>query len=308
MKISGPISVHVIKHGNKYIVLWGDKHGDKKHYCRCNAESQTCMFISKFIKEIQDKYDLFIESPWYSNAEKRDLIGKQFVDVNAMRSMANTFYEDMYFHGKQNKRSRVHFTDIRTERTIRPLTTILNQFMAILFDNIELDDFSFVETLKQYKSVRKIKAFIDIVINDENHKIGKQLNKLSRNDQRLIKRFHKDTCKTLLVLTKEYDYGHHQLFHENKKDYTKEMIVVFENLLLWLSHIKDIYTISRMLYYLRKTNLLMSYDGDYHTQVYARFFRTYYPNTDDIWSFRSKKRCVDVPIAVARQFCPKTSF
>jgi hypothetical protein len=308
MKISGPISVHVIKHGNKYIVLWGDRHGDKKQYCRCNVESQACMFISTFIKRIQDKYDLFIESPWYSRAEKHELIGKQFVDVNAMRTMANTFYQDMYFHGKNNKKNRVHFTDIRTEKTIRPLTTVINQLMAVLFENEELDDLSFIETLKEYKSVRKIKAFVDVVVNDDNHKIGKQISKLSRSDHRLIKRYHKDACQSLLVNTKEYDYGHHQLFHEDKDDYTRDMLIVFENLLLWLSYLKDIYTISRMLYYLQKTNLVMSYDGDYHTQVYANFFRSYYPNTKEVWSFRSKKRCVDVPVAIAREFCPSTSL
>jgi hypothetical protein len=308
MKISGPISVHVIKRSNKYIVLWGDRHGDKKQYCRCHAENPACMFISTFIKRIQDNYDLFIESPWYSSAEKQDLIGKQFVNVNAMRTMANTFYQDMYFHGKNNKKNRVHFTDIRTEKTIRPLTSIINQLMGLLYDGQELDDLSFIETLQKYKSVRMIKAFVDIVVKDGNHKIGKQITKLSRGDQKVIKRFHKDMCKTLLVKTKEYDYGHYQLFHRDKNEYTADMLVVFENLLLWLSYLKDIYTISRMLYYLPKTNLVMSYDGDYHTQVYANFFTSYYPDAHEIWSFKSKKRCVDVPVAIAREFCPNTSI
>lgn len=307
MKISGPVSVHVLKYGNKHIVLWGDKHGDKQHYCQCR-EHKHCMFVTTFIKNIKDNYDLFIESPWYSKEEKRSLIGKKFDDVNAIREMANTFYQEMYFHRRKNTINRVHFTDIRTEKTIRPMTNVINQLMAILFKNKDVSDVSFIKTLQQYRSVKQIKQFIDDIINDTNHKVWKQIHKLSQDKQRLVRRFHKDMCRHLLVSTQAYDKSHHELFHVQKDNYTNDLLVIFDNLLIWLSYLKDIYTISRMLYYLQKTTLIMSYDGDYHTRIYLYFFQSYLPETKTIWSFSSKKRCVNLPISIARNMFPTTAY
>lgn len=311
MKISGPISVHVLQHGDKRIVLWGDRHGDRTQYCRCVETMQnnkTCMLISSFIKNIEDKYDLFIESGWYSKGEKRHLVGKKFVEVNAISNMANTFYHEMYFHGRNNKKHRVHFTDIRREKTIRPLTNIIDNLMSILFHNKNIDDYSFIKTLQKYSTVKQLRIFVETLVNDKTHKIGKQLIKLSQEEQRIVGRFHKDMCRTLLETTQKYDDSHYQLFNIHKNDYTKDLLSIFNNLLIWLSYLKDIYTICRMLYYMKKTNIIMSYDGDYHTQVYKDFFTLYYPHTRTIFTKKGIKRCITLPLQIARQISPNTMF
>lgn len=311
MKISGPVSVHVLKHGEKYIVLWGDVHGEKTKMCRCSDTDKTCMLITTFIKQLQDKFDLFIESPWYSSNEKYRLIGKKFVEANVISMMTNTFYEDMYFHRKNNKLTRVHFTDIRRESKIRPLTHVIDQLIAILFNNKNVKDTSFIYTLQEYDTVKKIKNFVDSLVNDKEHKIWKQLNKLNIDDQKIVKKFHKDMCDKLMTTTKAYDKSHYDLFYVFKLDYRNDLLHVLDNLLLWLSYLKDIYTICRMLHYLRKTNLVMTYDGNYHTDVYRLFFNSYLPQTQLIWSCNEKKnykRCVNLPIQIARRISPMTPF
>lgn len=308
MKISGPISVSILRHENKYIVLWGDKHGDKKSFCRCPSYSSKCTLISSFLKDINDKYDLFIESPWYSKDEKHKLVGKKFMEVNAISTMHNTFFEEMYFHGQQRKKHRVHFTDIRKEKSIRPLTHIIDSIDEILFGQWQIKDYSFVETLKQYTTIKKLHTFVNHVLNDSNHKIFKQLNKLPRIQQQVIHRFHRDMCKQLMKTTKEYDKSHYQLYHVNKNavDYMGDLAVIHRCLLLWLSHLKDIYTLARMLHFMKKSNIIMSYDGDYHTQLYNYFFVNYLHHTLHIWSFNKGKRCVEIPSAILQQIFPLT--
>jgi hypothetical protein len=308
MKISGPISVSVIQHESKYIILWGDLHGDKKGFCRCQSNNSKCTLLSSFLTAVKDKYDLFIESPWYSKDEKQKLVGKKFVNVNAISTMHNTFFEAMYFHEQHRNKHRVHFTDIRKEKSIRPLTHIIDSIDEILFGQWQIKDYSFVETLRQYTTVKRLHKFVNSLINNNNHKIFKQINKLSRDKQLLLKQFHRDICKQLIDTTHEYDYSHYQLYHVEKKtvDYMGDLAIIHRCLLLWLSHLKDIYTLARMLYFMNKSNVIMSYDGDYHTQLYNHFFVNYLHRTRHIWSFNKGKRCVEIPSAILQQIFPLT--
>ena len=308
MKISGPVSVHVFKHGDKYIVLWGDIHGDKRKMCQCSNNNKSCILITTFIKQLQDKYDLFIESPWYSTNEKYRLIGKKFVETNVISMMTNTFYDEMYFHGKHSKQSRIHFTDIRREAKIRPLTNVIEKLIAILFNNQNVKDTSFITTLKKYNTTKNIIDFVDELMNDKEHKVRKQLDKLTIIDQKVVMKFHKVMCAELLRTTKSYDKSHYNLFHVQKVDYREDLLNVLDNLLLWLSYLKDLYTICRMLYYLQKTKLVMTYDGNYHTETYLLFFRSYLPQTHLLWSFNENKRCVTLPLNIAHQISPRTLF
>jgi hypothetical protein len=312
MKISGPVSLSILRHDDKYIILWGDKHGDKRSYCKCKGNSKNCKFISTFIREIKDHYDLFIESPWYSQEEKRQLIGKQFVDVNAMRGMANTFFQDMYFHRTHSKAAskRVHFTDIRTEKTIRPLTDVVNAIMNIVYGATDTQgNLSWIETLQKYNTTHKLKRFVNNIIHDKKHKIFKQLSKLPRNEQGLVRKFHNDMCKMHISTTRAYDNSHYRLFHGEQKDYTDDMLNVLNHLLIWLSHLKDIYTICRMLFYLQKTRIVMSYDGDYHSKVYEFFFTKYLPRTEKVYEHKnSGTRCVAFSLHHLYDIFPQTQF
>ncbi len=310
MKISGPVSVCILKHDDKHIILWGDKHGDKRSYCRCKGNQKDCKFISAFVLEIKDRYDLFIESPWYSQEEKRQLIGKQFVEVNAMRAIANTFFQDMYFHRINSKATskRVHFTDIRTENTIRPLTDVVNAIMNIVYGVSDTQgNLSWIETLQKYSTTQKLKRFVNHIMKDKEHKIHKQILKLPRGEQQLVRKFHKDMCRMLLSSTRAYDNSHYRLFNVEQKDYTEDMLNVLNNLLIWLSHLKDIYTICRMLFYMHKTHIVMSYDGDYHSQVYKFFFTEYLSRTTQVYEHKSSNtRCVVIPSHYLHEVFPKT--
>ena len=306
MKISGPVSVTILQVGNNHIIIWGDIHGDKRQYCRCQVNNKNCQLIASFLRRVQDNYDLFIESPWYTQEERNDLLGKQFVEVNALRSIANTFFQEMYFHGKTNKHTRVHFTDIRTERKIRPLTDIINNLITLLYEATPTDDYTFIHTLQQYDTTDKLYRFVDGIINDTTHKIYKQLNKLTEFEQKTLIRFHQDMCRTLLTQTKTYDKSHYHLFHTQKNNYYNDILNVFNCLLLWLSHLKDVYTICRMLYYMNKNRVIISYDGDYHTQIYNKFFTKYYPNTKTLWQYGFNTRCVSIPQHILRKVFPNT--
>ena len=46
-------------------------------------------------------------------------------------------------------------------------------------------------------------------------------------------------------------------------------------LLKWGSHVKDLYTLARMIYYVDKTDNILSYDGVLHSETYADFFKNY---------------------------------
>ncbi len=88
-------------------------------------------------------------------------------------------------------------------------------------------------------------------------------------------------------------------------------------LLKWGSHVKDLYTIARMLFYLDKSNNIISYDGAAHSKTYALFFKRYMKatllhreqnyktinmfNYTITWTKNTGLRCVQLPTKVIHE-------
>lgn len=77
----------------------------------------------------------------------------------------------------------------------------------------------------------------------------------------------------------DYDKCVHKILKThivNKED----ALDIFYTLLLWTSHLKDIYTLSRILFYKRNKDakIVITYDGASHTMTYKRFFTEYVEN------------------------------
>jgi hypothetical protein len=154
-------------------------------------------------------------------------------------------------------------------------------------------DWNFWKTLQYYPTVKSLNKFVDTFVKDKSHKIYKQIQKLPKQEQLAIKMFDKDVTRKLLKITKIYDQSHEKLF--NGKWDINDLLNIISNLILWLSHAKDIYTIARMLHYMKQSKLIMSYDGDYHKRQHELFFTQYLPGGQTIYTYQSKKRCVTIP-------------
>jgi hypothetical protein len=141
------------------------------------------------------------------------------------------------------------------------------------------------------------------------HRIRKQILKLSKSMQQAVIKYHNDECKSLLQDSYVYDYAkERKKFIKEQKLGTEAPFVVDIVIKKWLTHLMDIYSIARILYYIEKGTQknIVSYTGANHAYSFTNFFKNYI--TSDIeWEYNSETekaselRCVYLPLNINKK-------
>jgi hypothetical protein len=190
-----------------------------------------------------------------------------------------------YNNASINERITV-FPNLLTEISWCDTLDKLKQFIDLMLLS---DDYIFdVSKLIPKEFVKHFTYKYDLMTNKRKYitRLRKQFLSLTKEHQQLLVRFHEDTCNKLKQKHRQYDIAmkemviHYAELPQSRKALQKEPKVAHLNtlahaLLKWGSHVKDIYTIARMLFYLDKSNNIISYDGAAHSKTYATFFKTY---------------------------------
>ena len=318
LKISGPISVAVMKVNNKYIYLFGCKHTDNKGLCVKCVEAKNCVFITDFIENLEHS-DVFIESAWVAEESKKN------VEIASPTSVLHTirarYHDNLYTH-KIHPTIRFHYADVR-------FTSPLYSLVKIVFDLLSHDNTFDVALTSQFLDPKKIKGLADIIVKSDNyqqsifnefetetakklidtsflpdkkqngtHKIRKQILKLPKTKQQVLLKYHKDRIEHILVLYKQ---------EIKKQPVNNVFIVIFDGILPMISHLMDLYLLARVQFYMKKKDSqnIVTYTGQQHTSNYITFFTKYLKGTkflhhDDNEKSKRIKRCVSIPKVYAK--------
>lgn len=303
--VSGPVSVYIFKMNDKNIFLFGDIHTNQL------VQSKKSVPITNFIDELPNTTDLFLESPYKTKVLKDKI--PDYESLSVMTTLYNHYKNKMYMHNKGNNGLKVHFTDIRQGRDLKFLMNIVDSLVESLIINnnvkINIDNIEFLFSV--FPTMSRLAKYINLIVLSDNfkneseesfpsfdnhdmitnapninhkvHRIRKQILKLDKNLQRLLIKYHKDKCDDILTHTKEYNRivknAKQHNFILNQHD-ALDLLVV---LMSWNNHMKDMYTLARMLYYiLHGGDNIISYDGNQHTLNYVEFFKTYMSKDTDL--------------------------
>ncbi len=300
-RISGPIAAYALKIGDKHIILFGDWHETDDKQCKpCKKD---CMYIVDLLKRIKPNTDLFIES--YIHSQLNRVVEPHDVISHVIK----TFHHKLHYHkGTKQNNIRVHYSDIRTLDNYRAFYDTLMYLIAKInyeYTEREVGHMNHFPLISWCDTQQKLKAFIDIMLTSDDYvqsvssliphdvvrhftnkhdmmihqrkyisRLRKQVLVLTSEQQSHIFTFHENTCKRLIKKHNKYNesmqhYNVHK-FNTRQNEYYIA-IALFE----WSFHIKDLYTIARMLQYIDKTNNIISYDGAAHSRIYANFFKKY---------------------------------
>ncbi len=300
-KISGPNASYALKIGDKNIILFGDWHESNDKQCTpCN---KNCIYIVDLLKKMKPNTDLFIESYVYSQ------LNRDVEPHDVISNVLKTFHHKMHNHkGTKQNNIRVHYSDIRTLDNYKAFYDTFMYLIAKInykYTEREVGHMNHFPLISWCDTQQKLKAFIDIMLTSDDYiksvssliphdvvrhytnkydlmihqrkyisRLHKQLLVLTPEQQSHILKFHEDTCQRLIKKHNKYNEAMHHYnvykFHTRQNEY-----YIANALFEWSFHIKDLYTIARMLQYIDKTNNIISYDGAAHSRVYARFFKTY---------------------------------
>ncbi len=314
IKVSGPTSVAIYRIGEKKLFLFGCRHTDIKGLCPKCSTTKNCMFITDFITSIKNS-DVFIESAWVEEGSKEYLTKDSPSSV--LHTLRNYYYDNMYKH-QEEPSMRFHYADIRFENRLWPLT-------KVIFDFINVSDDIDVKLIYYFKDAKLLKQFASIVMKSDSyeqsirekfggevadkllstffvpstsdkigskvHRIRKQLLKLPKTTQRQLLRYHKDMLSQIIS---EYDLTDKQV-----------PSIIFDGILPMLTHLMDMYLLSRMLFYLnnKETMNAITYTGAMHTEHYSIFFNKYMPKVELLYyennsDSKRAKRCVTLPKSI----------
>lgn len=329
IRISGPTTVGAIKLKNGIdVILFGDEHNSKAGLCKSCKTKKNCYYITEFLDKVTKKYsDIFIESFSLTPSQRVGSIPKYQDDV--LGDVITHYHAKMYNHSRVTSNMvRVHYTDIRNEPDLRDLFKIvMGLFLQDTKDTKDTKDTRTVDydisVLPTYfKMTTCFKRLIDAMVKSNNyqesiktllqnvdknyntpvHKIRKQLLKIKdRKVRASLLKFHKDRCQKIVQSTSAYN----KIFKRNSTGTSltyQEESVVFDTLMAWFTHIMDMYTLARMMYYIEKgdSSLFVSYAGSLHTLNYLMFFMVYLEGSEMIHyqpesNVTKSKRCVTLP-------------
>jgi hypothetical protein len=303
-RVSGPVACYVLKNNNKNIILFGDRHNEREQLCS-NCDNK-CLYITDLLSKLKAQSDLFIESfiysqYWYSKrkAQPTDVLG----DVKKL------FHSHMHTHsGKPKNGIRVHYSDIRSLLNFSPFDNYMTYCLLKFLHGHKEEDIKHLNTLPIIawcKTIHELNKFIDVMLMSDDYisdvseiipreyrkhftykhdlmisnrkyvtRLRHQVLKLNPKYQQLLLAFHKDKCKQLKKQHGSYNIAMSNYISKGKL--TLENITdITVTLLNWGSHVKDLYTLARMLYYIDRTDNILSYDGAFHSKTYAEFFEKY---------------------------------
>jgi hypothetical protein len=314
-RISGPIASYALKIGNKNIVLFGDMHQSKDKQCSpCNKNCIYIVDLLEKMKPKTDLFiESFIHSPsWYfKRVEPEDVLTdviktnfhKMFAHKGKAIKCVKVHYSDI-----RSLLAFVPFHDMlwyiifkynykKNEKTIACLNSFgviswcdtldkLKQFIDLMLLS---DDYIFdASKLIPKEFLKHFTHKYDLMIYQRKYitRLRTQFLSLTKEHQLLLVRFHEDRCKIMKQTHRDYDiaikeliYYYSKLPHSRKAPQKEPKLSNLNTfayaLLKWGSHVKDLYTIARMLVYLDKLNNIISYDGAAHSKTYVTFFKTY---------------------------------
>lgn len=339
LHISGPVSVSIFHlQDDRKILLFGDVHESKTGLCRpINKKNVDKMFITEFIDSFESTpTDVFLESDWVLDTEK-DKVSVQN-DVDILRIVLNHYKDKMYTTHDNKKTFRVHYTDIRS---VNSYLMLFLSIQAILASRIEqyknIFDQHPVQVITQYFPTLKVfNKFADTIVKSNNykrdmhkllkddsvfagsnvlasasgqterkiHRIRKQLLKLTSKDRNKLMAYHRETIHELY---KEFKDTYNDIMKKIKtgKALQNDTTEIASILLMYVSHLMDMYALARMMYYIRNTNsqTFISYAGAAHTLNYTRFFYDFWQNEAKLVHYKDLqlyknghvKRCVSIP-------------
>lgn len=310
-KISGPVASYALKIGDKNIVLFGDMHESKSK--QCLSCKKNCIYIVELLEKMKPKSNLFIESYIHSQvvegAQSKDVLTD--VILSNFRQMHNHMGKSknnikVHYSDIRTLTCFQPFWRLQSYLTLDLYKSAGDKHIATM--NFFLQNISWCNT------TAKLKQYIDIILLSNDFasdaqaiipaesqslfvnntdlmlsratsrtfakrtyitRLKKQFADLKPKYRKLLLAFHEDMCVKLHQKTKSYDKAMSNYKLKNGKLTWQDKYHMFYGLLKWESHLKDLYTLARMLYYFDKTNHIISYDGGAHSKTYAYFFSTY---------------------------------
>lgn len=302
--VSGPVSVYIYTILNKKLFLFGDIHTNTiKPY-------KKSISIIQFLDKLPSTTDLFIESPYATNKNKNEI--PSYESSSVITTLYNHYKDSMYKHNRKNNDFRVHFTDIRMGSDLKLFMNIVDSLIQnIIKGNLQVEINDVLSLATYFPSISKLVKYINLVVLSNNfkedsyklfpsfdnhdmitedsqgmhivHRIRKQILKLDTYMQKQLLKYHKDKCKLLLNNTKIYDKVIKNAKQHNYILNQHDAIDLLITLTSWTTHLKDMYTLARILYYIiHGNNNIVSYDGNQHTLNYVEFFEKYMDKTIEL--------------------------
>jgi hypothetical protein len=334
IRISGPIAVGAVKlKDGTDILLFGDEHQSRNGTCKECKERTGCHYITKFLDKMTVRpTELFVESFWVPNDE---ISSKQIKSVDVIGDIINHFHKRIYMHGSKNQKQtkgpiRVHYADIRSEPNLRDLFIIIMGIYQKHVNGVSDINYDLSLLTKHFRNVKHFKKLLDAMVlsndykksihallsdsqyatrfisykysNKTVHKLRKQVLKIQdRKMRKSLLKFHQDQCSRIIKTNQEYNDVMKRARH-NAKLTQEDESVILGTLMAWLTHITDMYTLARMLYYIdkRDANVFVSYAGATHTLHYLMFFMAYIQGSTMVHyqpesESKRTKRCVHLP-------------
>lgn len=316
VKVSGPVSIGIFSLYNKKVFLFGDIHTNQKGLCRKCIKSNNCLFITDFIDGLENG-DVFIESSWLDDDNKQ-LMKNAPPSSESVLDIVRTKYNDYLYGFKVEPNKRFHYADIRDHRTFWPLRKLILYLEHGVYDKFNINDMKLIQL---FADVAVLQKFADVVVKSDDyvksikvlfnatiaetflsnpfnsnkqiakvHRIRKQILKLPKIHQQKLLQFHKDRCRELI---KKYE----------QIDKSNFILVILDGILPILTHLMDMYLLSRVLYYIKKKDSknIVTYTGKTHTEHYITFFTKYMKDYiemlyhEDNANSKRVKRCVSLP-------------
>ena len=330
VRISGPVSVSVFELGDKKLFLFGDVHESKTGLCKEGKKKEKSIFITDFIDSFKSSpTEVFLESDWVPSKHK---------DVDILRIVLNQYKEEMYSSHDSKQIFKVHYTDIRSKESFLELSLSVQSILYFRINEYKkLFGKHPTEVILQYfPTLKTFNEFTDIIMKSDNykkdmkqllqderlfagsnvlasapgdtkqkiHRIRKQLLKLSSTDYNKLISYHRETMREYY---KEYKSKYDNIIKKIKveKASQEDIQEIALIVLLYISHIMDMYALGRMIYYIRntKSKTFISYTGAAHAANYAIFFYYFWNKEASLihneyakeYKNGNFRRCVSIP-------------
>lgn len=341
LRLSGPEYVSVISVNKAMnIVLLGDDHVSAQRECDKCRNSKNCKDINHFLQTLIKPAHILLEAPYATKFTKKEV--KTFVSSLpklGYLSKALTHFDNHMYAKHTPENLHVHHGDFR----FHPSFALLRHTQLALKRG-DIKYIPYVQSvIHDFATSRTFKEFIDACIYADDyvqaiehifgkrasvywekknltshgdkrhiHRLRKQMLKLSPSSQYAVKRFHRYVSKEIIddYYSVEYKRVRHQLLLQETYDDIE--VVVFTTIIQkWLSHIMDLYMITRMLYIIEcgQTQTIVCYTGSNHAFTYQLFLEKFMKKNmtelrwecNKVYEQQKQRGCVTIPLEIAKE-------
>jgi hypothetical protein len=336
------VAVFQHKATQKKILLFGDEHWSYNGMCEKCSLSANCLHIKDLIEHMskKNKVDVFVEARYTTLDMKEELGGKAKNDIpdGPLGNVQTKYHKYLYKKHTKKQKLRVHYSDFRFHTSLNLL-----QYVAFVLEREREQQITYpLVVISHFKNKNYFKKFADACVMSDNfindiegifkdnaelyvdkahltsfengekniHRIRKQIKKTSPEMQKALLKFHNRQCKELLEDQYNSHYKHarklflkHESFDIEDSDISNNLQVLYSTIRGWTSHLMDMYLLSRLIYYLEKSDSknLLVYTGTKHTWNYQYFLeKLVSKNFQKEWQqdkayYKGKdKRCIDI--------------